>query len=399
LEIDEPTLSTTSILFELCRIASELQMAHLEQISIQQYCEICHLYFLSVDPSTTIATATTAATDGDDEDLLQTSRTNYLQSVLRMCEKNLLERLHVNVMFLLEYGHPLHVNEEKISLTARSTVATGGGKSGRGEGTGGSGGAGGVPEYDSPTGLRKAISESVHDVTSLLTHDPDTDLVIDMDMESEPYHLIPSEERGVGKRIENSSGKRSSSSSTQRSTISKSNPTKRPPPSSSSLKKKSGGGGGIYKLLLEETSSSSGHLGGGGYGRAMGTEIDASLLLETSSSHSHEGEVGDDPPMEYHDDYYYDYSHDPVATGPILIDDQPNKPKSSSGAKLSMDRKGKTLNVEEFIRSQHSLAPLAQKKLTPAQKRSCDYPPALLPLLIPALGWKKFPNQSKPKRQ
>lgn len=323
-------------------------MTHLEHISIQHYCEICHLYFLSIDPSTT---------DNDDEDL-QSSRTNYLQAVLRMCEKNLLERLHVNVMFLLEYGHPLHVNEEKISATVR----TSGGK------VGGAGQS--FLDYDSPTGLRKAISESVHDVTSLLTHEPDTNL--DLDIESEPYSRIPPEETSVGKRLGNSSVKRSSTSSTQSSTISKSNPSKKSTSSASGKKKPGGGkpvaagGGGIYKLLLQETSSSShtGHLDG--YGHAMGTEIDASLLHETSSSHSYEGEGGNDPAMGFHSDYY-DYSLDPVTTGPILVDDNPNKPKS--GGKLSIDRKGKTLNVEEFIRSQHSLAPPAHKKLTPSQKR------------------------------
>jgi hypothetical protein len=371
-------------------------MTHLEQISIQQYCEICHLYFLSIDPSTT---------DTEDEEDPQSSRTHYLQSVLRMCEKNLLERLHVNVMFLLEYGHPLHVNEEKISMRVRPSGV---------KGSPAAGGQG-VLDYESPTGLRKAISESVQDVTSLLTYDEGRDhLDLNMDLESEPYYTNPLEEKRVGKKIENPVRKRSSFSSateTQRGDAnskanSSSSGNRKPMSSSASVSSKkrvtggashgkpvSAGGGGIYKLLLQESASSSAPAHYPSHGHVhhsrkdsssahsghtpMGTEIDTSILHETSSSHSHSH---DEEYEEYgEEDYYYDYSLNPVTTGPILIDSGPPNKLKQPASRAAMDRKGKTLNVEEFIRSQHSLAPPpTQKKLTPSQKRFASFTSPLL---------------------
>jgi hypothetical protein len=330
-------------------------MTHLEQISIQQYCEVAHQYFLSIDPSTT---------ETDDE--IQSSRTDYLHSVLRMCEKYLLERLHVSVLFLLESGSPLHLMEDKPIirpsngvLNSAVTAVT----------------MGGVLDYDSPTALRKAISESVHDVTSLLNSDEDdphggggkgrrgrggTQPYESFPDESDitPY-AVPGTGAGVGSR------KTSSSSSQKKlsTTTSKAMPRKTSTGGSQVPRKGSKGasGGGIYKLLLQESSSA--HQNSTGHGFAMGTEVDPSIL-DTSSQDDipeyHEPDLGADG---------FGYSYEPESTGPILMN--ANHHSSSSGSAPSAGaRKGKTLNVEEFIQTQHSLAPPANKKLTPAQKRS-----------------------------
>lgn len=296
IELDEPSLSATAILFELCRISTELQMTHLEHISIQQYCEICHLYFLSIDPSTS------------DTDDIQTSRVVYLQSVLRMCEKYMLERLHVNVMFLLEYGYPLHITEEKISVKGVSALN-------------------GI-DFDSPTGLRRAISESVTDVTTILNHDA----------ESHNHSYYTYHEDEVDNRESPPRAKKTPILNPQ--TSPKPATTKR----SGTSKKAKPTGGGIYKLLLQETGSGHGENG-------FGTEVDSSLL--ESSSHSN------DDTSDIHPRGYYDLP----GGAPILLNERSKKDTSAGG------RKGKTLNVEEFIRSQHSLAPPAQSKMTPSQKR------------------------------
>lgn len=273
-------------------------MTHLEHISIQQYCETCHLYFLSIDPSTS------------DTDDIQSSRVTYLQSVLRMCEKYMLERLHVNVMFLLEYGYPLHITEEKVSI--KEMPSTNG------------------LDFDSPTGLRKAISESVNDVTSILNHEADVD---------HPSYYSYQEDEFLHEKPTKSINK-TSSSRNQKPT--NPNATKK----TTAGKKGKPTGGGIYKLLLQETTPSHGENG-------FGTEVDTSLL--ETSSHSND-DISDYPKRGY-----YDMSSGPTSTGPILVNDN---------SKMVGGKKGKTLNVEEFIRNQHSLAPPAQKKLTPSQKRS-----------------------------
>jgi hypothetical protein len=357
----------TSILFELCRISSELQMTHLESLSIQHYCELTHQYFLGIDPSTT-------ETD-DEEEEIHSSRSRYLQSVLRVCEKYLLERLHVSVMFLLESGAPLHLLEDKVISRG------GGGKAGVGKivSSGGAGGLGAV-DFDSPTALRRAISESVHDVTSLLVSDeegggrgarggghpsysyPDPD-----SEEMDP--TIPYSSSRVPARSGSASAsgsRKPSSSSSSSKPSSKSLPGKKTTGGSQSTKKGTKtSGGGIYKLLLQESSSThpSSH---GGF--AIGTEVDTSIL-DTSSQ--------DDLPEYYDPDIANAHDHfygpDSSGGGPILVN---ATSRSSSGggtgqSSSSGARKGKTLNVEEFIQTQHSLAPPLDKKLTPAQKRSC----------------------------
>jgi len=291
---DTECSSQAAVLLELCRVASELDMIHLETLSIESYCQLIHSSVGRGD----------SADDG-----VEGGRDKYLHRTLALCEQWGLEKLHVAIVFLLQYGYPMseeEMTEWDFQSTAHSTERS-------------------KRPPNSPSGLHQMVLDSLHDVNEIL--EPDQVHFPAERTESHP---------GYG-----SNGRKGTSSIQERT--SSHQPQKQKNTRGVQKTAKKGGGskgppksGGIYKLLLEEA--------GEGDTAVMGTQVDDFLNISNMSA---EHDVGSSLPMR----------------------DDSSRGKGGNKSKTKGGRGGGHMTVQEFIPTQHSLEPVIPKKLTPSQKR------------------------------
>ena len=96
-----------SLLLELCRISQELEMVHLEKLSVDAFCRVCHVSF-SVDVDMMIAHGQNEQDMIDMAQKIATEhRNSYLGKVLQVCDEWALHGMHDAVTFLLKHGTPM----------------------------------------------------------------------------------------------------------------------------------------------------------------------------------------------------------------------------------------------------------------------------------------------------
>jgi hypothetical protein len=332
------TQCSGSLLLELCRIAQELEMPHLEGLAVEAFCHLSHLSFV-VDED-----AMEAQGQGE-RDVVEMAqkiageqRGVYLQRALGVCEDWALNRMHVAVMFLLENGEPMVYGgaplvDYSLSSSTRHHrhTSSSSSSSSRNIPTGVTG---------SPTGLHRQVMASVHDVNMILEQQPQDDDEHEDEMnerythsdsddiyheENQDDHLaVGFDDVYVAPPVRRPSAGSSSGGQAKSAAAAKGS---RGPPQKTGLggkrqKPSHPRPGGIYKLLLEEQAPESG-------------------------------------------------------AGPVDIASSPVPARATTSSKSAASKRrasgqsagGDPMEIQEFVRSEHSLQPRIDPKKTDAQKR------------------------------
>lgn len=297
-------------------------MAHLEGLAVEAFCDLCHLSF-GVDEEMM------AAQGQGQRDVVQMARkiadeqrNAYLDRALLVCEDWGMSKMHVAVSFFLEYGLPMSHGEALLVEPSKSSHDATPKLSAHLRGLS-------TDAAVSPTGLHREVMASVRDVDELLEEsEEDEGAAVVYRSNSAP--LIDDEPRRSSSRGKTPPSSTPGAAAKRQQGVSapKSYPRKTSKVKSSGYgqKKPHPRPGGIYKLLLEEQGD------GGGEG-------------------AHEtGGWGASTPVE------------------ISTDSTGGAP-ASRAQRRSSGPKGGAMQIEEFVRSEHSLQPQTNSKKSDSQKR------------------------------